>query len=212
MVAAVDTGWFEWFISEAKRLRALSVEAECDFFKHLMDGEANEAGWQVAGYRSFPEVLAGEDLTKAERYATFKVAVARFGFDAVRKMGFEPTKMVMVIPADARSKQEGVSAPAVAAIVHDLVEFRERNATTISEQHAQSIIHRHYAPAPRPKREKSAREIELEEQNTKLRAELRETKAALRIAEAKLAKFERLSGEQMPAPARAKKSASNKAN
>lgn len=209
MSAARDLSWLRAALAEARRLRALSVEAECDFLLHLSEMEKNVAGWMGdrsagTGFRTFEELLAAEDLCQAHRLAAFKAAVARFGFDTVRRIGFEPSKMLLSVPREATSVR--VNAPADVAIVRELSELRERSQTTPSEQNARSIVQKHYVPPKRPAKE-ITREEELSRENAALRAEVKRLTKALAIAEAKVAKYERerSSGAPEAVTARAKK-------
>src|SRR5690606_6256908 len=87
-------------------------------------------------------------LCDPRRYQAFKQEVARFGFDHVRKCGFEQVRKVLSVPEDAPSRREP-GRLASDSIKHALEAFVERNHTTPSERQTVAIIRQHYEPPPR---------------------------------------------------------------
>ena len=166
------TAWTAW-LTEAKRLRALSSEAEADFLGHLQRGEEERDLWRGTGYGTFAELLHGEHLCETSRYLAFKAAVAQIGFEKVREVGVFGARLVLPIPVAVPSRRDE-SKSAVDAIIADMTEFRTKNATPPSEQQARAIRDKHWDPPTRVRTTVDERIAALEAENKALKKEVRD--------------------------------------
>ncbi len=214
------------FVQEAKRLRATSVESECDFYDWLMKGESNELLWRGAakartGYRTFEELIFKHDLCHVAVYRRYCACITRFGSADVRKYGFKVTSELLRVSPDAKNiSGEGLAIDVIKDKLNDTVESSQ---TTPSKWQANSIISKHFETekSTKPKAiDKSDKRVsELSAQNKQLQRKLRDASTAcpscdvkakeiehLRTRVAKLEGMMRIAGLKVPDWPRARKS------
>lgn len=182
------TRFAEW-LATAKLLHAHAIEADADFFAHLLEGERDEDMWRRGGgYATFADVLQSDcGFPTAGRYARYKEEIKRFGLEHVRKIGVVASESLLGIPEIAVSRLYP-HILAADAILFELSEWRERNGTVPSARTVKTIIRKHY-DMPRIKKLKTPEIERLINENKALRNENFE----LRVENARL---KRLLGEQ----------------
>lgn len=170
----------EEFLTEARRLRQIADDAECEFLEFLYQGEGQPSIWADTGY-TFDEFITRNHLCDPLRYQRYKRTREALGPQEIRGVGAHA-----IIAAgsfrDPRAQRE---------IIVEARTWERTNGTSISKRSAQHLArdvrtrqaaarsrHKTYAQLEAENHRLRAQVEELKKRNAELRGEL----AALRKA------------------------------
>lgn len=176
--------WIEDLLGELRGLRQAKETADAQFLLRLLRLEEEDMSRLAAevGYASFAQFLVSHDLCSPARYENFKAGVNALGGDRDKaaELGANP----VIALAALKAKK---SLPAFVSAVEA---FRsEHNGVAPSEQASRRMLRQ---VDPRPEIPESLRRLskiaELEQENLKLKAEIRKLERQIKNLEAKLSK------------------------